>query len=139
MKLRKHTLKDLSPLGSILILMGTNGCSKPAEAPASITHVPAAQSFPISNAVLRNCRFQDPDPVYPAGVAIPPNPILCEGGEIRTVTLITPDPLPQGLILSSPGHRLTGTPSRNGAPSTHQFSLENEAGYATLKIRITVK
>ena len=119
--------------------MGTHGCSKPAETPASITHFPEAQSFPVSNAVLRNCRFEHPDPTYPVGVSIPPNPIFCEGGEIRTVALITPDPLPQGLILSTQEHRLMGTPSRSTAPSTHQFYIENEAGYATLKIRITVK
>jgi hypothetical protein len=97
------------------------------------------QSFPLSAALLKNCRFETPNPTYTYGQPIRPNPVICDEGAVRSVSVLNANPLPSGLSFSSGQMSLVGTASERTAATPYQFYLENEAGYAILKMQLTVK
>lgn len=123
-------------LGGILSLFA---CSKPNAEQPNGTQTPIPDSFPISNTKFKNCRFQVPNPVYTYGSSIVPNPILCDEGVARSVSLLSANPLPSGLSFSMAQLSLVGTASEKMTSAPYDFYIENEAGYAILKMQITVK
>ena len=125
---------------AILIAAALGACSKPqSPSGSSVLAGNIPQVFPVSAAMLKNCRFKDPDPVYTAGVSITPNSILCDEGAVSSVSLLNPAPLPTGLSFSMAQLSLTGTPSQKTAKTLYQFYVENSAGYVVLKMQLTVK
>jgi hypothetical protein len=126
-------------IGVLLITISLAACSKQKPSSATAAPFPSVQSFPISSSVLTHCHFKDPNPVYTFGAAIPANPVLCDEGAIRAVTLLSPTPLPSGLSFSLDQLSLIGTASEKTNAAPYQFYAENEAGYTILKIQITIK
>jgi hypothetical protein len=122
-----------------LLFFGAASCSKPNQSNPSGGQIPIPDSFPLSNTKFKNCRFEVENPVYSFGAAITPNRILCEEGYVRSVSVLSPNPLPAGLSVSTTEFALTGTASEKMTAAPYQFYIENEAGYLILKMRITVK
>ncbi len=122
------------------LLLLAAGCSKSKDEPEPFDgQVSTPQSFPLSAALLKNCRFGNPNPTYTFGKPIPPNPVICEEGAVKSVSLLNANPLPSGLSFSTAQMSLTGTASERTTSAPYQFYLENEAGYVILKMQLTVK
>ena len=117
------------------VSVGLTSCSKKNAADTPRGQIPIVDSFPISSSKFKNCRFQNENPTYTYGSAIPPNPILCDEGVARSVSLLTPTPLPAGLSFSMAELSLVGTASEKLTAAPYQFYIENEAGYLILKTR----
>lgn len=101
--------------------------------------MPQVEVFPISTGELKNCRFQNQNPVYSFGAAIPPNPVVCDSGVATSVQLLSPSPLPTGLSFAMNQLSLAGTANEKVSKAPYQFYIENSSGYQILKIQITVQ
>lgn len=122
------------------LLLLAAGCSKSKDQPEPFDGQDSTpQSFPLSAALLKNCRFETPNPTYTYGQTIPPNPVICQEGAIKSVSVLNANPLPSGLAFSTAQMSLTGTASERMTASPYQFYIENEAGYVILKMQLTVK
>jgi hypothetical protein len=122
------------------LLLLTAGCSKSNDQPEPFDGQDSTpQSFPLSAALLKNCRFETPNPTYTYGQAIRSNPVICDEGAVRSVSVLNTNPLPSGLSFSTGQMSLVGTASERIPTTAYQFYLENEAGYAILKMQLTVK
>jgi hypothetical protein len=115
------------------------GCS--AEQLQSIrpTSSSDSESIPIENSTLKNCRFQSTNPTYPFGSVIQANPIVCDEGVPKKVELLTPSPLPSGVQFSIEQLSLIGTANERVIQAPYEFYLENESGYTTIKIQISIQ
>lgn len=122
------------------VLLVAAGCSKSKDETIPFDGQDSTpQSFPLSAALLKNCRFQNPNPTYTYGQMIPPNPVICDEGAVKNVSVLNANPLPSGLSFSTAQMSLVGTASERVASAPYQFYLENEAGYIVLKMQLTVK
>ena len=130
------------PIQSLLFLalLGVSlSCSKQKSSSTPGFQPSLGETFPVSSTVLKNCHFQEAKPIYVAGQSITANPILCDEGVARSVTLLTPAALPTGLSFSMAQLSLIGTPTEKTVSAPYEFYIENEAGYAILKMQMTVK
>jgi len=114
-------------------------CSKAKDAPHASSTLPTAETFPISNSELKNCHFKDQNPTYTFGQTIPQNPIQCDQGVPRSVQILNPNPLPNGIQFSMNQLSLVGTANERVASAPYRFYIENESGYLILKMLLTVK
>ena len=135
----KGFAKPIQSLLFIVLMAITLSCSKQKSAGSTGFQPSLGETFPVSSSVLKNCHFQETQPIYFSGQSITANPILCEEGVARSVTLLTPAALPTGLAFSMSQLSLTGTPTEKSLSAPYEFYIENEAGYAILKMQITVK
>ncbi len=99
---------------------------------------PTPETQAIITDQLKNCRFQNPKITYAYQSKITANPIICDQGVPRKVELISPTPLPSGLLFSMNELSLVGTANEKVIKAPFQYYLQNEAGYVIVKLEITV-
>lgn len=140
LKTREETAVNIYSLTLMAALVvSVTSCSKAQQGLENGNPFPVVQTFPIENSELKNCRFQTANPVYSLGQKIPDNRISCDQGVPRSVQLLNPNPLPGGLQFSLEKLALIGTPGERVQNGAYTFYLENEAGYVTLKMSLSVK
>ena len=120
-------------------LIAFSACSKKDAAREPSGKPTVSETFPIENSKLTNCHFKNQNPTYSFQSTIEPNPISCDDGVPRKVELLTPTPLPNGLQFAANQLSLVGTAGEKVVGAPYEFYLENEAGYAIIKLHITVK
>ena len=126
-------------LGLITGSMALTSCSKQAATASGPVGDPSLETYPISNSVLTNCRFQNPTPTYVFGSTITPNPVICDQGVALTAQVLTPALLPGQLAFSSGTLALTGVASEKVTNAPYDIYLENGAGYTIIKIQISIQ
>lgn len=122
---------------SLAILLGS--CSPEDQNTAKVKPVQEAESLPVENTKLKNCRFKFTAPNYAFGSSIEPNPIQCDEGVPKKVEILTPSPLPSGIQFSSSVLSLIGTANERVIQAPYEFYLENESGYSIIKIQISIQ
>ena len=125
-------------LAALTALM-VSSCSKENLNAKKIIQSGDAESIPIENSKLVNCRFQNPTPSYRFGTSIDPNVIICDEGVAKKVEQLTPSPLPSGIQLSNETLSLSGTANERVIQAPYEFYLENESGYMIIKIQISIQ
>jgi hypothetical protein len=115
------------------------GCSQEELRSILPPSISDSESIPIENSTLKNCRFQSTNPTYRFGSVIEANPILCDEGVPKKVELLTPSPLPSGIQFSMDQLSLMGTANERVIQAPYEFYLENESGYTTIKIQISIQ
>ncbi len=124
---------------SILSLIIFSACTKEASKDSKPNLVIDSESFPIENTTLKNCRFKIPNPTYTFGSTIEPNPILCDEGVPKRAEILTPAAPPNGIQLSSATLSLVGIANERVVQAPYDIYLENESGYAIIKIQISIR
>lgn len=130
-------MRSIGLLTLAVALLGA-GCSKPNESNPIQQDAPTPETQTITTDQLKNCRFQNPKITYAYQSKITPNPIICDQGVPRKVELISPTPLPSGLLFSMNELSLVGTANEKVIKAPFQYYLQNEAGYVIVKLEITV-
>lgn len=122
---------------SAVILCMTASCGLTPKKNKTIIGDPDVDVLPASNTPLKNCRFEEPVVTYTVGSQITPNNVICDDGLISSAQVISPVPLPGGLLFSA--QSLTGTPTTTSETSEFKVYVENSAGYLIVPISITVQ
>ncbi len=123
----------------IIALLVLSSCTKQASKDRKGNVSIDSESYPIENSKLKNCHFKFPFPSYTFGATIEPNIILCDEGVPKKVEILTPAPLPSGIQFSPNTLNLIGTANERVIQAPYDFYLENESGYAIIKIQISIQ
>ncbi len=129
----------LPAFATLIFCLINTGCSKEDLGKLSRAQPGDVESIPLENSKLKNCRFQSITPSYAYGTNIPANPILCDEGVAKKVEILTPNPLPSGIQFSQDQLSLIGTANERVIQAPYEFYLENESGYAIIKIQISIQ
>ena len=114
-------------------------CSKQASKDRKTNVIVDPESYPIENTKMKNCRFKFSSLNYTFGATIEPNIIICEEGVPKKVEVLTPAPLPSGIQFDSNTLSLIGIANERVIQAPYDFYLENESGYAIIKIQISIQ
>lgn len=129
----------LRSLTILVLAAGLASCTKQASNDRRGPSGPDVEVFPIENSKFKNCHFKNPNPSYTFGSTIEPNPIMCDEGVPKKVEILTPAPLPSGITFSPGLLNLSGTANERVVQAPYDFYIENEAGYAIIKIQISIQ
>jgi hypothetical protein len=122
-----------------MTIVALTACSKSKDAGSPSGNIPDVEVFPIANHKLTNCHFKQPTPVYAFNARIEPNVISCDEGVPKRIEVLTPSPLPSGLVLDLATLSLQGTAKEKVSRAAYVIYLENEAGYVKIPLSITVQ
>jgi hypothetical protein len=132
-------LKTHSLVAVALLAVLSVSCSKAKNAPNPNGDVPVVETFPITNTLLKGCRFAVSPAQYTFEAKIEPNVIQCEEGVPKKIEVLSQSPLPMGLRLDPSQLALVGTPRERILGGNYLVYLENEAGYVRIPLQITVR
>jgi hypothetical protein len=122
-----------------MLLVTLSACSKKSSERDPNGQITVPEGYPLSSSKLENCRFKDPAPTYSFNSTIELNAIQCDDGVPRTVQVLTPNGLPNGLEFTYSPLGLHGTAKERVVAAPYEFYLENEAGYQIIRMTITIK